>query len=343
MTTSVEALSDVAVAAGPVPAFGSAAAAPAFAAAVPAPAFAAAVPAPAFGAAAAAPATLPAGGGGASGGRGAEGRLGLLEALVREPDDFLAAAGRADGVALVRALIASVAVGAGVFGAVVGAFRGGVQVVYCAAKVPMVLLGTLIVCTPAFVAVARAAGTRLGARDVVALSLGACARFSLVLAGLAPVVWLLEGWCGYHSMVLLAFAACAVAGVAAGALLFRGLTGRPGSGRAAGLAFVAIFGLVGAQTSWLLRPYVVRPQTLGVPFVRQLEGDLPEAVWKSVRSALGIFDVSSRAPGAGDGRRASRDAEPWPDAVVRRGDDAGDLDGARPAATSRRPASGEAE
>jgi hypothetical protein len=220
----------------------------------------------------------------------APGRLGLLEALVREPDAFLQTASREDGVALVRALVASVLVGAGVFGAVVGAFRGGAQVVYCAVKVPLVLLGTLIVCTPAFVAIARATGTRMGARDVVALTLGACARFSLVLACIAPVVWLLEDWCGYHRMVLLSFTACAIAGLASGALLFRGLLRRPGSGHIAGLAFVAVFGLVGAQTSWLLRPYVVRPQTRQTPVVRQLEGDLPEAVWMSIRSALGIYD-----------------------------------------------------
>jgi hypothetical protein len=231
----------------------------------------------------------------------APGRLGLLEALVREPDAFLKTAGREDGVALVRALVASVLVGAGVFGAVVGAFRGGAQVAYCAVKVPLALLGTLVVCTPAFVAIARATGTRMDARDVVALTLGACARFALVLACLAPVVWLLEDWCGYHRMVLLSFAACAVAGLAAGALLFRGLLRRPGSGAAAGVAFVAVFGLVGAQTSWLLRPYVVRPQTLQVPFVRQLEGDLPEAVWMSLRSSLGIYDArpaTGEAPGS---------------------------------------------
>ncbi|MCU0684107.1 MAG: hypothetical protein MUF34_18010 [Polyangiaceae bacterium] len=226
----------------------------------------------------------------AGGAAATPGRLGLLEALVREPDAFLATASRADGVALVRALIAAIVAGSAVFGAVVGAFRGGAQVAYCAVKVPLVLLGTLVVCTPAFVAIARATGTRLSARDVVTLTLGACARFSLVLAGLAPVAWLLEGWCGYHRMVLLAFAACAVAGGAAAALLFRGLTLRPGSGRAAGLAFVAVFGLVGAQTSWLLRPYVVRPQTLHVPFVRALEGDLPEAIWKSLRSSVGLYD-----------------------------------------------------
>jgi hypothetical protein len=258
-------------------------------------------------------------GGGAAGAE--SGGLGLLEALVREPDAFLETANRADGVALVRALVASVVGGAAVFGAVVGAFRGGAQVAYCAAKVPLVLLGTLVVCTPAFVAIARATGTRMGARDVVALTLGACARFALVLACLAPVVWLLEGWCGYHLMALLSFAACAVAGAAAAALLFRGLRRRPGAGYVTGLAFVAVFGLVGAQTSWLLRPYVVRPQTSHVPFVRQLEGDLPESIWKTLRSAFGIYDEHDDfGPGArrdfGSGERngfdpgARRDAGP---------------------------------
>jgi hypothetical protein len=243
----------------------------------------------------------------------APGRFDLLEALVRDPDAFLRAAGREDGVALVRTLVAAVGAGAGVFGAVVGAFRGGAQVAYCAAKVPLALLGTLVVCTPAFVSVARATGTRLGARDVIALTLGACARFSVVLACLAPVVWLLEDWCDYHRMVLLAFAACAVAGLAAGALLFRGLLGRPGAVRVAGAAFVAVFGLVGAQTSWLLRPYVVRPQTRQTPLVRHLEGDLPDAIWTTLRSSFGVYDAgpaADGAPGAVEGGARARPRRP---------------------------------
>jgi hypothetical protein len=221
-----------------------------------------------------------------------DGPIGRLELLMRDPMQFLEATDRAvddpaAAAGLARVLLAAVAVGAGAFGAVVGAHRGGLQVVWCALKVPLILGITLVVCTPAFVALARAAGLSLGARHVITLSLAACARFALVLLGLAPVVWLSQGWSmGYHRVILAVVAVCAVAGFASARLTFRGLARAGGAGTRVGLAVVALFALVGAQTSWILRPYVVRPRTEQVPFVRALEGDFLAAVVTTARSAV---------------------------------------------------------
>src|SRR5262249_33109229 len=140
-----------------------------------------------------------------------------------------------------------------------------------------------------------ALGVSMSARSVIVLTLGASARLALVLAGLAPVVWLFNGWLGYHSVVLTIVALCCIAGGAAASLLFRGLS-RAGS---AALAFVAVYAIVGGQTAWLLRPFVVRPRTEHVPFVRSIEGDLVHSVRTSVRSAAGIYDAVSRR---GNGR-----------------------------------------
>ena len=227
-----------------------------------------------------------------------DGPIGRLEALMRDPMQFLDATERgADdpsaAASLARVLLAAIAVGGGIFGAVVGAHRGGLQVLWCAVKVPLILVLTLVVCTPAFVALARAAGLALGARGVITLSLASCARFALVLLGLAPIVWLAQGWSmGYHRVILAVVAVCAVAGFAAVRLTFRGLSRAGGAGARVAVAVVTIFALVGAQTSWILRPFVVRPRTEHVPFVRALEGDFLAAVVTSARSAV-IY--SSRA------------------------------------------------
>jgi hypothetical protein len=222
--------------------------------------------------------------------------LALLERLVRAPAAFAARLEHAEPVALARALLATVVVGAGVFGAVLGAHRGGRQVVYCAAKLPLLLLGTLAVCTPAFVTIARATRTGHSAREVVGLTLAASARAALVLAGLAPVLWLLLGVLSYHGIILATVAGCAVAGAAAGGMLVAGLRQRRrGAAAAAALAFVAVYGIVGAHTAWLLRPFVVRPRTTSVPFLRPIEGDLLDSVGHSLRSAAGIYDRA--APG----------------------------------------------
>jgi hypothetical protein len=235
-----------------------------------------------------------------------EGESGAVERLLRAPQRFLDELDGADLVPLTRTLLATVALGAGVFGAVVGAYRGGVQVVYGAVKVPLLLLGTMAICMPAFVALARALRVRLSAREVVTLTLGACARFALVLAGLAPVLWLLAGWLGYHATALVVALACGLAGLSASGLLFRGLT-RRGGGVAAGLAFLAVFAVVGGQTSWLLRPFLVRPRTTQVPFVRAIEGDLLDAVWRSGRSAAGVYDPEDTHEDRGP--RQERDVE----------------------------------
>jgi hypothetical protein len=240
------------------------------------------------------------------------GAVSRLELLLRDPDAFLAAldlAAAASGssaelASLTRVLVGAVAVGAGLFGSVVGAHRGGLQVLFCTAKVPLILLVTLVVCTAPFVAFARAASLPLPPRAVVALALASCARFALVLLGLAPFVWLMEGWAfGYHRVILAVVAVCAVAGVAAGRLLFTGLARYGAAGTRVGLAFVAVFGLVGAQTSWILRPYVVRPRSTTVPFVRALEGDFLGALGTTARSSVGSYAPArrtARAPAATD-------------------------------------------
>lgn len=230
-----------------------------------------------------APATLP------------SGAVARLELLLREPDAFLAALetmesspeSGADAVSLARVLIGAVVLGAGLFGAVVGAHRGALQALYCAVKVPSILLVTLAVCAGPFVAFTRAAALPLRARAVIALALGSCARFALVLVGLAPFVWLMEGWSlGYHRVILAVVAACATAGVFAGRLLFTGLARSGPAGLRVGLAFVTVFALTGAQTSWILRPYVVRPRTERIPFVRALEGDFFDALGTAAGSAV---------------------------------------------------------
>lgn len=233
------------------------------------------------------------------------GAIARLELLLRDPtrflDDLEGTLAEPDHDAamtsLLRVLVGAVAFGAGVFGAVVGAHRGGLQMLYCTVKIPLLLMLTLVVCAAPFIAFARAARLPLGARAIVALALASCARFALVLLGLAPFVWLMEGWSlGYHRVILAVVAVCLAAGIAAGRLLFSGLARHGAAGLRVGLAFVAVFSLVGAQASWILRPYVLRPRTTTVPFVRSLEGDFLDALGTTVRSSFGVYTEAPRPP-----------------------------------------------
>jgi hypothetical protein len=245
----------------------------------------------------------------------------LVEELLREPAQFLNRLDRtgldkragSTTPELARSLVAVVTVTGALFGGAVGMFRGGIQTAYCATKVPLVLLVTLAVSAPAFLGLARATRTDISARGLVLLALGACARFGLVLAGLAPVLWLLETSMGYHRMIIATVLACAVAGATAGSLLFRGLARARGNGGLAGIGAVLVFALVGGHASWMLRPFVVRPRTEHVPFLRPVESDLAASVAQSTRSAAEIYDTAvqrtdpRRRPAGQPGSEEQRD------------------------------------
>ena len=70
------------------------------------------------------------------------------------------------------------------------------------------------------------------------------------------------------------------------------------------LSFVVLFFAVGGQTSWILRPYLVRPRTEAPPFLRAREGGFADAVVQSIRSAVGIYDEADVREGNGPSFRA---------------------------------------
>jgi hypothetical protein len=173
---------------------------------------------------------------------------------------------------------------------VIGSFRGGIQIVYGATKVPLAMLLTLAICAPAFHALAAGLGRAWPMRSIIALTLAAAGRASLVLVAISPALWLLfDLGLGYHAAALAAAFAYAIAGAAAVGVLLRGLG--PQSGRIlTAFAFVGVFFAVGGQTSWILRPYLVRPRTESIPFLRAREGSFADSLLMSSRSARGIYD-----------------------------------------------------
>ncbi len=220
----------------------------------------------------------------------------LLGRLLRHPAEIARDCREDRDVQAVGAVsLAAIAIGAAAFGAVLGSYRGGVQILYAGVKVPMAMLATLAIAGPAFHAVAAALGRPWPMRSVVALTLAAAGRASLLLLAFAPVLWLmLDFGVGYHAAAMLAALAYGASGLAALGILVRGLGKGPGRGLTT-LAFIAIFFAVGGQTSWILRPYLVRPKTEHVPFTRAREGSFDEALFWSTRSAAGVYDRSPPA------------------------------------------------
>lgn len=214
-----------------------------------------------------------------------------VDQLLRRPSAFLAAVEAKEVPAtVVRTLLVTTLVGAGIFGAAMGAFRPGPQILSAALKLPLVLLFTAGATVPAYSAARWVAGAQVSLRKDVLLFLGTLGLTSLVLAALAPVVLLavLAG-VSYHDTILTVVGCAGLAGVVGLATFARAARRRAGPGRlSAALCAATVFTLVGTQMAWTLRPFVARPRA-EFELVRQVEGSFLESVRTSARSAQGVY------------------------------------------------------
>lgn len=219
--------------------------------------------------------------------------------LLRNPHDLVDVVDDPDhfSVAVTR-LVATAAIGVALFGAAVGAYRGGIQVAFAAVKLPLLLGLPLIAGLPLVHAMG---GGALSWRRLVAASLVGSARSALVLAALAPILWLGFTWTlpdhhgaehhvlAYHDAVLLFVGMLGIGGLPLLAGIARALPARGASRLAWMSASTLSLGVLLMQSGWLLRPFVVRP-TAEIALLRPIEEDVFSALWWTSSSALGIYD-----------------------------------------------------
>ncbi|MCB9745540.1 MAG: hypothetical protein H6740_23375 [Alphaproteobacteria bacterium] len=216
----------------------------------------------------------------------------LLTLTVRALREPLALAEEAaeDLSAAAPGLLAITAGGAALLGAVLGSYRGGLQLAFAALKAPALFLIPVLVTLPAMRALFAGVGLELPWRRVAAAGLVGMARSATLAAAAGPLLWLFYSMQpDYHLSVMTMAGALALVGlpglrVMAGAL--------PSGGRGRRLALVASLGLLGLvtmQTGWLLRPFIARP-TAEVSLLRVVEGDVFSAMSATSRSARGDYD-----------------------------------------------------
>lgn len=222
--------------------------------------------------------------------------LGTIDLLLRDREVMLARIRHGDDVGpLVRTMVVTIAIAMAIVGAALGSYRGGLQIGYAAIKLPLVLLGTAALSAPALTAIGAALGRRSRLASDLALVMAALAFGALLLAAFTPLILLgraLE--LSYHEMILATVVMFAIAGLASlrmivHALSLEALRDGTVGWRSAVAGLCVVFTLVGGQLAWALRPYLVRPRTPEVPFVRALEGSLFDAVTGAFRSARGIY------------------------------------------------------
>ena len=199
---------------------------------------------------------------------------------------------------LVLAVVYGCCIGSfGLFGRDAPEYR---QVLASAVKLPLMFLLTLGVTFPSLYVFNTLLGTQLRFAVLVRVLTCAMAILTTVMAALGPIVAFFSATTiNYSFILLLNVAVLAVSGLFGVSYLIRLLTQpvtRPleieGEGwshvpeqASIGKVFyvwLVVFGMVGAQMSWVLRPFIGSPR-VDFTWFRPRDASFFEAVWKTLR------------------------------------------------------------
>lgn len=211
--------------------------------------------------------------------------------LLREPGALVEDVSTHDkGIATYApALLCATVLGGAMLGGVVGSHHGGLQTVYGALKTPLLLIIPPVFALPAVEAAWALVGTPVSQRRLRAAILVGMARTAVLAAALGPFVWLWSSaGVDYHSAVLAFTLTLVIAGIPGLLTVLRSLPRPTQMHRFAIWGSLALLGSVFAQTGWLLRPFVARPNA-EVTFVRPMEENILSSLMVSQRSARGDY------------------------------------------------------
>lgn len=201
----------------------------------------------------------------------------------------------------VTAVVLVTCAGLAAYGFTVGYWRSPVMGLYVAVKMPL-LIGCTLGCNGLLNGLlGMLLGTGLGFRQSLLALLTSFALAALILGSLAPVTWLLA-WnapppdspsaASAHAAYLVTHTfLIGYAGITANLHLHRLLTVKapnPTAATSTLLAWLSGNCFLGAQFSWILRPFFGHP-TLEVAFLRPdpLRGNFYQAVWRSLEHITG--------------------------------------------------------
>lgn len=182
---------------------------------------------------------------------------------------------------VLRQSLLAALIGAAVFGMALGSYgMSPAQIVASAFKVPLLLLGTNILCFPSFhVFQTVKVSEPMSLVQSAALQATALATTATIWAALSLPLFFLVSTTGHYTLAqFLALAVGAIGGLV-GLLRLAGgyfrLCGAE-SRRRLGLPlflYLCVFGCVGSQMAWVLRPFIGSP-SLHFELFRNLEGNI---------------------------------------------------------------------
>ncbi len=198
--------------------------------------------------------------------------------------------------------VLTIVLGAGIYGAVMGSWRGDWQPLFTGIKLPLLILLTTLGNALLNAMLAPLLGLNLTARQCLTVILMTFAIAALILGALAPVaafvVWnippltpattLASPEYGLLQLALFGFIAGAgVTGNIVLAPLLRAWSGRRGVARRVLFAWLAVNLLLGSQICWVLRPFLWDParpvEFLGPEYLR---GSFYETVFEAARRLI---------------------------------------------------------
>ena len=225
--------------------------------------------------------------------------LAIIETILRNRQRFFIEI--RDGVELgrkIRAMLISSIAFFALYGAVMGSTHSLFQALSSAAKLPLLFLATLVVCSPTLYFFNLVFGSNQSLTQNFTLILTAITVTAVLLLSFSPVVlFFLLTTSQYQFFKLLNVGVFTIAGFVGVRFLSQGMrvvsdAGKEGAGGRRNVVrlWILLYAFVGSQMAWTLRPFIGAP---GMQFelFRQLGGNFYANVFASIGELLGFFTV----------------------------------------------------
>lgn len=215
-------------------------------------------------------------------------------ALLRDRKDFLAEI--YDGIGLkskITALLISSSCFFALYGAIIGAFHSAPQVASSAIKLPALYLLTLLICLPTLYIFNALFGSKQTIGQHFTYLLTAVSVIAILLCGFAPVtLFFLITVNDYSFFLLLNVAIFALTGVLGVSFLYQVMKPLDEDGASQSVKvrrnilrfWLVLYGFVGSQLGWTLRPFFGSPGQFEL--FRAREGSFFSGVWNALINLL---------------------------------------------------------
>jgi len=225
--------------------------------------------------------------------------LAIIETILRNRRRFFVEI--REGVELgrkMRAMLISSIVFFALHGAVMGSTHSLWQTLSSAAKLPLLFLATLVVCSPTLYFFNLIFGSNQSLTQNFALTLTAITVTAVLLLSFAPIVlFFLLTTSHYQFFKLLNVGVFTIAGIVGVTFLGQGMRIVSASGKEGARArrnvvrlWILIYAFVGSQMAWTLRPFIGAP-SMEFELFRQLGGNFYANIFASIGEILGFFTV----------------------------------------------------